>query len=323
MDDLAKLFSDFDLNPQIKRNPKKVGFLLFFSDNKKKRPDSRIVYEDNGRRYYNYKNEMHGVPPYPLKSKYIAFTHKQKKNEKAQKAAITRAKNKEIRAKEKAITAQQKRLKKEAEKIKKKRATAFREKRRQRRNLHKIKAARAKERGEQAEAEMGDLTSLFGKMGGNFSHGRLNFNRKSMGRSLKKSMRRIRKSSRRRRKSSRRIRKSSRRRRKSSRRIRKSSRRRRKSSRKSRKSSSCKRRRVRKNADGTLNEEDMAHNAKCYNENFLKDNPWMSEPWALKQVPHPEKHKLKFFGGARKWLRKRSKSRSRRSQIAEFRKSSE
>ena len=70
---------------------------------------------------------------------------------------------------------------------------------------------------------------------------------------------------------------------------RKKRRRSRKSSRRRRKRSSCKRRRVRRNKDGTLNKEDMDHNTKCYNKNFLKDNPWMLEPWALKQVPHPEK----------------------------------
>ena len=129
--------------------------------------------------------------------------------------------------------------------------------------------------------------------------------RKSLGRRLKKSVRRIRKSSRRRRKKSsrRRRKKSSRRRRKKSsrRRRKKSSRRRRKKSSRRRRDlivyrskalprkSGCNRRRIRRNKDGTLNKKDMAHNAKCYNENFLKDNPWMLEPWALKQVPHPEK----------------------------------
>ena len=79
-------------------------------------------------------------------------------------------------------------------------------------------------------------------------------------------------------------RKSSRRRRKSSRRCRKSSKRRRKSSKRRRKSS---RRRPRKSSR------------------------------------RRRKNKLKFFGGARKWLQKRKKSRSRRRQIAEFRKSSD
>ena len=50
--------------------------------------------------------------------------------------------------------------------------------------------------------------------------------------------------------------------------------------------------RVRKNKDGKLNNSDIAHNAKSYNKYMLKDNPWMLEPWALKQVPHPEKNTM-------------------------------
>jgi len=41
-----------------------------------------------------------------------------------------------------------------------------------------------------------------------------------------------------------------------------------------------------------LNNSDIAHNAKSYNKYMLKDNPWMLEPWALKQVPHPEKNTM-------------------------------
>ena len=34
---------------------------------------------------------------------------------------------------------------------------------------------------------------------------------------------------------------------------------------------------VRKNKDGTLNEEDMEHNRKCEQKNMLKDNIWMKD----------------------------------------------
>lgn len=39
----------------------------------------------------------------------------------------------------------------------------------------------------------------------------------------------------------------------------------------------CKRIKVRKNKDGTLNEEDMEHNRKCEQKNMLKDNIWMKD----------------------------------------------
>ena len=55
----------------------------------------------------------------------------------------------------------------------------------------------------------------------------------------------------------------------------------------------CRRRRVRKNKNGTLNKKDLAHNAACLKKNMLKDNPWMLEPWAQKQV----RKKSKRAGG--------------------------
>lgn len=39
----------------------------------------------------------------------------------------------------------------------------------------------------------------------------------------------------------------------------------------------CKRIKVRKNKDGSLNEQDMEHNRKCEQKNMLKDNIWMKD----------------------------------------------
>ena len=39
----------------------------------------------------------------------------------------------------------------------------------------------------------------------------------------------------------------------------------------------CKRRRVRKNSDGSLNEEDMEYNRKCEQKYMMIDNPWMKD----------------------------------------------
>lgn len=39
----------------------------------------------------------------------------------------------------------------------------------------------------------------------------------------------------------------------------------------------CKRKRVRKMADGSYNQKDIEHNAKCAEKNMIKDNPWMMD----------------------------------------------
>ena len=303
MDDLSKLFSQIDVSkghpyrvkappsPRAKRNnkesSKKVGFLLFHKTGKN--ITSRIVYQIGLLRYYIHNRERHYIPPFPRQSNYFSFNPSQKASEKKAKARITREKNKIL----KKITAQQGRLKKEAEKKKVRAQSEYRKRRRQYRDQVKIKEEISKKKGYQAEAEMGDLTAMMGRK---FFFGRKPRKSSRRRRKSRKSRRKSRKSSRRR-KSRRKSRKSSRRRksrrksrksRKSRRKSRKSSRRR-KSRRKSRKSSSCKRRRVRLNKDGKFNKKDMDHNTKCYNKNFLKDNPWMLEPWALKQVPHPAK----------------------------------
>ncbi len=44
----------------------------------------------------------------------------------------------------------------------------------------------------------------------------------------------------------------------------------------------CKRKRVRKMADGTLNQKDIEHNQKCQDKYMIEDNPWMLEKSALK-----------------------------------------
>lgn len=45
----------------------------------------------------------------------------------------------------------------------------------------------------------------------------------------------------------------------------------------------CKRIKVRKNADGSLNEQDMEHNRKCEQKNMLKDNLWMKDILNIKK----------------------------------------
>lgn len=45
----------------------------------------------------------------------------------------------------------------------------------------------------------------------------------------------------------------------------------------------CKRIKVRKNKDGTLNEQDMEHNRKCEQKNMLKDNLWMKNILNIKK----------------------------------------
>lgn len=45
----------------------------------------------------------------------------------------------------------------------------------------------------------------------------------------------------------------------------------------------CKRIKVRKNTDGSLNEQDMEHNRKCEQKNMLKDNVWMKHILNIKK----------------------------------------
>lgn len=45
----------------------------------------------------------------------------------------------------------------------------------------------------------------------------------------------------------------------------------------------CKRIKVRKNADGSLNVQDMEHNRKCEQKNMLKDNLWMKDILNIKK----------------------------------------
>jgi hypothetical protein len=48
----------------------------------------------------------------------------------------------------------------------------------------------------------------------------------------------------------------------------------------------CKRRRVRKEADGSLNQENMEHNRKCERKYMMVDNPWMKKVLSTKKPPH-------------------------------------
>lgn len=43
------------------------------------------------------------------------------------------------------------------------------------------------------------------------------------------------------------------------------------------KQGTCKRRKVRKNSDGSLNQEDMEHNRKCEQKYMMVDNTWMKD----------------------------------------------
>ena len=48
----------------------------------------------------------------------------------------------------------------------------------------------------------------------------------------------------------------------------------------------CKRRRVRKETDGSLNQEDMEHNRKCERKYMMADNPWMKKVLSTKKPSH-------------------------------------
>ena len=70
------------------------------------------------------------------------------------------------------------------------------------------------------------------------------------------------------------------------------------------KARTCKRRRVRRGADGSYNQEDLAHNQKCAEQYMRADNPWMTA--ALKGKKHP---KVPGYG---KFLRKAIKKNTGR-----------
>ena len=52
----------------------------------------------------------------------------------------------------------------------------------------------------------------------------------------------------------------------------------------------CKRRKVRKNSDGSLNQEDMEHNKKCEEKYMMVDNPWMNVVLNKKNPTSYDKH---------------------------------
>ena len=70
---------------------------------------------------------------------------------------------------------------------------------------------------------------------------------------------------------------------------------------------SCKRKRVRKNPDGSLNQEDLQHNQRCVDINMISDNPWM-----LKKHLKRKSVKRKTSRKRRSAKRKASKKRSRK-----------
>ena len=67
---------------------------------------------------------------------------------------------------------------------------------------------------------------------------------------------------------------------------------------------SCKRKRVRKNPDGSLNQEDLQHNQRCVDINMFSDNPWM-----LKKHLKRKSVKRKSSGKRRSPKRKASKKK--------------
>jgi len=50
--------------------------------------------------------------------------------------------------------------------------------------------------------------------------------------------------------------------------------------------SHLKRRRIRKNNDGSFNEEDIKHNNESYRQNMIQDNPWMTQEIESRHVTY-------------------------------------
>ena len=96
----------------------------------------------------------------------------------------------------------------------------------------------------------------------------------------------------------------------------------RKSLRKSPRRSRCKNRRVRRNSDGSPNQEDVEHNRKCEQKYMLIDNPWMKEVLNKKNpkgydkyLKHLVKERMKFLSPRKRPRKSPRKSPRKESQV--------
>ena len=80
----------------------------------------------------------------------------------------------------------------------------------------------------------------------------------------------------------------------------------------SNKQRTCKRRRVRRNANGSPNEEDMEHNRKCEQKYMLVDNPWMKSVLNKKNPKGYDKFLKQLVKKRRRFLKKTKKNRPKK-----------